>query len=134
MHLLPTVVQLITSINPIILFVKDYEKSLRFYRDTLGLKQTSQEEPEEKFATFDIGGTVFALHGGYDGEVMKEGNIALHFAVEDIKKEVEGLKANGVKFTKEIRKMPWGAYQATFRDPDGNEMDMMQHPKDGPIM
>ena len=124
---------MITSINPIILFVRDYKKSLIFYRDTLGLKLTSLNEPHEEFATFDIGGTVFALHGGYDGEV-KEGNIAIHFVARDIRREVKRLKAKDVKFKKEIRKMPWGACQATFIDPDGNEMDLIQHPKGGPIM
>jgi predicted enzyme related to lactoylglutathione lyase len=123
----------ITSINPIILFVKDYGVSLGFYRDVLGLKLTSQDEPHEEFATFDVGGTVFAIHGGYEG-AAGEGNVALHFAVTDIKEEVERLKSKGVKFTKEVHKMPWGAYQATFVDPDGNEMDMMQHPAGGPIM
>lgn len=124
---------MITSINPVILFVKDYKKSLDFYRNILGLSMTSLDEPEEEFATFDIGGTVFALHGGYEGEA-KEGNVAIHFVTKDIQQEVSGLKSRRVKFTKEIKKMPWGAYQATFADPDGNRMDLMQHPENGPIM
>ena len=124
---------MLTSINPIILFVKDYGKALKFYKETLGLRLTSVEEPEEEFATFDIGGTVFALHGGYDGEI-REGNIALHFVTMDIHNEVERLRAQGVSFTKPIKKMPWGAYQASFVDPEGNEFDLMQHPKGGPIM
>lgn len=112
--------------------MRDYAACLKFYRDILGLKQTSSDEPHEEFATFQVGVTVFALHGGYDGET--EGNVALHFAVEDIETEVKRLQNAGVKFTKPIHRMPWGAYQATFLDPDGNEMDMMQHPKNGPIM
>ena len=125
---------MIRSINPIILFVKDYKKSLQFYKNFLGLKETALKEPgEEEFTTFDVGGTVFALHGGYDGDI-EEGNVAIHFVTNDIRKEVKRLKAIGVKFTKEIKKMHWGAYQATFVDPDGNEMDIMQHPKGGPIM
>ena len=125
---------MITSINPIILFVKDYKRSLSFYRDTLGLKLASSDDPHEEFATFDIGGTVFALHGGYDREIKGDGNIAIHFVTENLEEEVKRLKENGAKFTKEIRKMPWGAHQATFADPDGNEMDLMQHPEGGPIM
>jgi len=123
----------LTSINPVILFVKDYEKAFRFYKDTLGLKLVSAEEPHDEFATFEIGGTVFALHGGYDGEI-REGNIALHFVSSDIRNEVRRLKKKGVNFRKQIRKMPWGALQTTFVDPDGNEFDLIQHPKGGPIM
>jgi predicted enzyme related to lactoylglutathione lyase len=122
-----------SSINPIILFVKEFDASLEFYEKKLGLRRISGEEPEEEFARFDVGGVVFALHGGYEGEV-EEGNIALHFAVVDIRSEVKRLKAKGVKFSRRMRKMPWGAYQTSFVDPDGNEIDMIQHPTGGPVM
>jgi predicted enzyme related to lactoylglutathione lyase len=56
------------------------------------------------------------------------------FVVEEIQKEVRRLKSKGVEFTKEIHKMPWGGYQATFSDSDGNKMNITQHPKGGPIM
>jgi predicted enzyme related to lactoylglutathione lyase len=124
---------MISSINPILLFVKDFDASLEFYQKTLGLRMMSGEETLEGFARFDVGGVVFALHGGYQGEVG-EGNVALHFEVADIRSEVKRLKAKGVKFSGRIRKMPWGAYQASFVDPDGNEMDMIQHPAGGPVM
>lgn len=123
---------MIIAMNPIILFVKDFETSLSFYRNILGLKMTHIVEPHEDFATFDVGGTVFALHGGFKGKVG-EGNVALHFVVKNINAEVKKLKMKGVKFTKRIKKMPWGAYQTSFLDPDGNEMDIIQHPKGGPV-
>ena len=99
----------------------------------MGLQIISLEEQQEEFATFEIGGTVFALHGVYEAKI-RENNVAIHFVVKDIREEVTRLKSKGVEFTKEIHKMPWGAYQATFSDSDGNKMDITQHPEGGPIM
>ncbi len=113
------------AISPIILFVKNFDECYAFYREKLGLKPISPDTPKRKYAAFSVGGTVFALHGGYSGKVG-ETNIALHFAFKDLKSQVKRFKANGVKFAREIELMPWGEYQATFVDPDGNEIDMVQ--------
>jgi len=121
-----------TGISPIILFVKDFKKSLRFYRNILGLKLESMDSPDEEFATFRIGDLVFAIHGGYKGK--RGGPINIHFVVEDIHSAVKKLRTRGVKFIGSIERMPWGAYQTTFVDPDGNQLDIMQHPESGPIM
>ena len=115
---------MIEGLNPIILFVKNYRECVIFYRDKLGLQPTGEEQPHEDFITFLVGGVEFSLHGGYDGS--PKGPIDLHFLTSDINEEVETLKAMGVKFTREPEKMPWGAYQARFVDPDGNEMDLYQ--------
>ncbi len=61
------------GIDPIILFVKDFDLQLAFYRDQVGLKY---KEGSYGWAEFDVAGTVFALHGGYKGHVPKENNVA----------------------------------------------------------
>jgi predicted enzyme related to lactoylglutathione lyase len=113
------------AISPIILFVRSFDECYAFYREKLGLKPISLDSPQREYAAFRVGDTVFALHGGYRGKVG-EANIALHFAFKDLESEVKRLEANGVKFTRDIELMPWGEYQATFVDPDGNEIDMVQ--------
>lgn len=36
------------------------------------------------------------------------------------------LKQKGVKFKAELHEEPWGAKQATFKDPDGNTLEIVQ--------
>ncbi len=115
---------MITSISPVILFVKDFQKALVFYRDKLGLTPSSGEAPHEEFSSFAVGSVEFSIHGGYKGR--KGGPIDIHFLTKDIREEVKRLKENGVSFTRDVEKMPWGAYQATFLDPDGNELELYQ--------
>jgi hypothetical protein len=48
------------------------------------------------------------------------GNTGIAFFAEDPVKEAEGMKARGVKFTREVKKESWGV-NGMFADPDGNE-------------
>ena len=116
---------MITKISPIILFVKNYSECIRFYREVLGLNVQEGSEPTERFATFIVGDVEFSLHAGYEGE--HGGPLNLHFATSDIEAEVARLKKLGVYFSQEIEKMPWGAYEAVIKDPDGNEVEIYQH-------
>lgn len=115
---------MITNISPVILFVKDFQKALVFYRDTLGLTPSSSEATHGEFASFAVGSVGFSIHGGYKGG--KGGPIDIHFLTKDIWEEVKRLKEKGVSFTKDVEMMPWGSYQATFLDSDGNELELYQ--------
>ena len=57
---------------------------------------------------------------------LEPGNsgITLRIPGTDFAAECGALKANGVEFTEEPKKEPWGWY-ATVRDPDGNELFLM---------
>ena len=115
---------MITKISPIILFVKKYNECIRFYKEVLGLSIQKGSEPTERFATFILGDVEFSLHAGYEGD--PGGPLNLHFATSDIEAEVARLKKLGVNFSQEIEKMPWGAYEAVIKDPDGNEVEIYQ--------
>lgn len=117
---------MIMRIEPILLFVRDFERCLAFYRDVVGLRLKSEEDG---YAEFDVGGTTFALHGGYEGEGRSrhgEGPLALHFWTEDIQATVKRLKDKGVKITREPEWMEFGAWEAAFEDPEGNEWGLVQ--------
>ncbi len=111
------------GLDPIILFVKDFDRQLGFYRNTLGLKYKGGSYG---WAEFDVGGTTFALHGGFKGHVPKDNNVAVHFAVKGINELTKRLKTKGVKFTKDVTLEDFGAYQATLEDPEGNEFDLIE--------
>lgn len=115
---------MIERVDPIILFVKDFRRSLAFYRDVLEMRIESLESVHGEFATFRLGNAVFGIHGGYKGK--KGGPIDIHFETNDIHKTVAVLKERGVTFSAPIEKMPWGVHETSFLDPDGNEFDLTE--------
>ncbi len=112
-----------------ILRPSEYERTLSFYRDTLGLA-VAREYP---------GGTVFfagqglievAAHGG-TGEGGFRGAIWLQ--VRDLTAAQTELVLAGVKIAREARQEPWGLHEMWIADPDGTPIVMVQIPEDHPI-
>jgi predicted enzyme related to lactoylglutathione lyase len=50
----------------------------------------------------------------------------LNFAVTDIATTAEVLRGRGVRFVREPSPEPWGGWIATFTDPDGNLVQLLQ--------
>ncbi|WP_214514537.1 VOC family protein [Rhodococcus sp. WY5] len=112
-----------------ILRPSEYERTLSFYRDTLGLA-IAREYP---------GGTVFfagqglievAAHGG-TGEGGFRGAIWLQ--VRDLTAVQTELVLAGVKIAREARQEPWGLHEMWIADPEGTPIVMVQIPEDHPI-
>ncbi|MDI9957422.1 MULTISPECIES: VOC family protein [unclassified Rhodococcus (in: high G+C Gram-positive bacteria)] len=112
-----------------ILRPSEYERTLSFYRDTLGLA-IAREYP---------GGTVFfagqglievAAHGG-TGEGGFRGAIWLQ--VRDLTAVQTELVLAGVKIAREARQEPWGLHEMWIADPDGTPIVMVQIPEDHPF-
>ena len=118
---------MIKKINPIILFVKNFNECISFYRDILGLRLVGASSENSNFATFDVGGTDFSIHGGY--KEKHTGPIQIHFVTDDIYSDVKKMKSLGTIFKEDIKEVPWGGLEATFVDPDGNEIDLYQPKK-----
>src|SRR3990170_5641994 len=85
----------------ICLLVDDFDKSLEFYTDTLGLKIAHQEEG---FAGFKLEGTEMAIFQKDAATAMfpKEhmgsgGGVNIGFLVNDVAKTCEELKTKGVE-------------------------------------
>lgn len=112
-----------------ILRPSEYERTLSFYRDTLGLA-IAREYP---------GGTVFfagqglievAAHGG-TGEGGFRGAIWLQ--VRDLTAAQTELVLAGVKIAREARQEPWGLHEMWIADPDDIPIVLVQIPEDHPI-
>jgi len=106
------------------LLVKDFDKALAFYRDTLGLELNSQDG---KYADFKLEGTSLAIFQKSDAtsmfpaEHMKSGGGAvLAFQVEDVDKTCNELKSKGVEVFEGPKTTSWGQTVAYFKDPDNN--------------
>lgn len=107
------------------LLVDDFEKSLKFYKDTLGLKVKSQEG--KSFAGFDLQGTEMAIFQkeGATTMFLKEhmgngGGVIIGFNVDNLNKACDELKIKGVNIFEGPKTTPWGQKVAYFKDPDGN--------------
>jgi len=117
---------MLKKIMAVWLAVTDLEKSIAFYRDTLGLPLKSTEEG---FADFKIKGAEVALGTKEMIEKTTGQKIIIggprHLilgwdAVEDVDKLYKELKAKGVRFLTKLKTQPWGQRVAYFTDPDGH--------------
>ncbi|PWT99965.1 MAG: hypothetical protein C5B53_04700 [Candidatus Melainabacteria bacterium] len=113
----------IKNLGYVIVYVKDIERGVAFYRDTLGMEVKLDDEG---WVEFDTGAATLALH--VDAKLTgsrSPGQPIPVFCVDDIKHTYESLKKAGVKFEhapKEVCEV--GPNQiglsADFLDPDGN--------------
>lgn len=116
--------------------VSDWEKAMKFYKETLGLTVLFSDE-KMKWAEFTTGetkeqqGAKLAIHktdapqkstaqGTVDG-----GAVAV-FLVDDAVAAKKALEEKGVKFEGEIKEIPQMVKIADFMDPDGNRLELVQ--------
>ena len=113
--------ELIKNVSGITLRVKSMVRSLRFYRDVLGLKLVFGGE-ESSFSSFDIGGTYFNLELSHEVDTVW-GRIVLH--CEDVDDVHAYLISKGYD-APEPKNAPWGERFFHVRDPDGHELSIAQ--------
>lgn len=103
--------------------VSDRKKSLRWYRQKLGLEVVDQDA---HWVTVGSKRRGIRLHLCQTTEFdpkgkLEPGNSGILFMVDgDIEKAYRDLKRRGVKFANPPKKMDWGWF-CSFLDPDGNE-------------
>lgn len=107
------------------LLVNDFDKSLKFYKDAMGLKVKSQEG--KQFAGFDLMGTEMAIFQKDGATAMfpkkymgDGGGVSIGFQVKDLNKTVKELKSKGIEIFEGPKTTPWGQKVAYFKDPDNN--------------
>ena len=105
--------------------VSDMQRSVEFYRDTLGIPLKFQSPDWTEFLT---GTATLALHGGGvksttppTGDPSKQaGSCSIGFNVEDVDKTYEELKAKGINFVMPpTQREGEGIKLAVCIDPDG---------------
>lgn len=108
----------------------DYERTLAFYRDGLGLA-IAREYP---------GGTVFfagqsllevAAHGGSESPTTFDG--ALWLQVRDIDSAATELESRDIPIERAAKKEPWGLVELWLRDPDRVPIVLVEVPAGHPI-
>jgi catechol 2,3-dioxygenase-like lactoylglutathione lyase family enzyme len=104
-----------------------FPEMVRFYRDTLGLHPRSVRSD---FVNFDWRGVRLSVgvHDWIHGRSRDALRIMINLTVGDIRAVHQRLAAAGVGFTRVPEREDWGGWVATFADPDGNTLQLMQLP------
>ena len=136
-----------SKIGHVGLTVSDLERSLRFYRDLLGLKEIDRNEfaeasfgkltnnPGAHIRTAMLGSGALLLqlveyvHGG--GERMRldhrnAGTPHLSFQVEDLDRTFEEMRRRGVEITSDIVPITREIRSFYVADPDGVPVELME--------
>ena len=97
-----------------------------FYRDTIGLPSRDEVAPGACGAGAAMLG--FGTHDDTQGPAAEPARFLVDLVVADAKAERERLEASGVEFIRKEGVEEWGGTISTFRDPDGNIVQLMQLP------
>ena len=109
----------------------DYQKTLTFYRDALGLAIARE-----------YGGGTVVYAGQSLIELAGHGSSAagappfpgaLWLQVRDLAATQDELRDRGVDIAREARREPWGLHEMHVSDPDGVTLIFVQVPDDHPL-
>ncbi|ADG97086.1 Glyoxalase/bleomycin resistance protein/dioxygenase [Segniliparus rotundus DSM 44985] len=113
-----------------ILYPSDYEGSLRFYRDVLGLA-VFREYPGG--TVFFAGGGLIELAGHGESAPPEPGKAsAVYLQVRDVYAAERELRAAGAEIEREAKQEPWGLHELRVRDPQGTLLILAHVPEDHP--
>ena len=103
-------------------YVSDMERSIRFYRDTLGFRLVSRDV----VARFDVDGVLFELVPAPDKSALRcAGNARLCLQAGDVEQALKALRAKGAHTSPAQRKA--SGVLGSVEDPDGNEICLWQY-------
>jgi catechol 2,3-dioxygenase-like lactoylglutathione lyase family enzyme len=110
------------------IYVKDVNRALAFYRDLLGFKliEDFRYDGTPVYARLRApgGDGTIALHqAGASASLVSEG-VRLYFEVPNLDDFCRRLMAKGFYITQMPRQMEWGWRHAYLNDPDGHEISL----------
>jgi CreA protein len=103
-------------------WVRDMDVAVSFYTQVLDLDLVRREGGE--WAEFEAGPIRLALHGSEHPEV---GGGTAVFRVPDLDAARWQLEERGARFDDHVGEVPGFARFATFRDPDGNALQLIEY-------
>lgn len=110
-----------------------YAAMRRFYLETLGLEPRRDRDGHLSVAWGappDDVRFIVAAHHEVDGPTHEPLRIMLNLLVRDIHATAQRLQAGGVTFSRRPEQESWGGWIATFQDPDGNTLQLLQPAED----
>ncbi len=116
------------TFNHAMIYCKDVERGMAFYRDLMGFKLIEDFRYEGKpvYARLRApgGDGTIALHQAGPGASLASEGVRLYFEVRELDDFCRKLMQKGFYITQMPRMMPWGWRHAYLNDPDGHEISL----------
>lgn len=120
------------KVSAVRIFVNDIVGAKAFYVDTLGLQLTSFASEHGVMVlsdrVLDILVEQVPNTASSEDQALTGRSTGISFEVEDIAHTVRHLLGLSVQFTSMPEKQYWGGQLATFKDSDGNELQLVEAP------
>ena len=116
----------------VLLHPKDFERSLRFYSESLGL------HIYREWGSGSNRGVVFFLGGGFlelsgSSHTTANENVGLWLQVRDVDAVGDALKETREDVIELPTDKPWGLREMQIRDPDGLRIVIVEEPENHPL-
>src|SRR6266567_4073458 len=116
------------TFNHAMIYVKDVDRGLRFYRDLLGFKliEDFRYDGTAVYARLRApgGDGTIAIHQAGPGASLASEGVRLYFEVRDLDDFCHKLIKKDFFITQMPRMMEWGWRHAYLNDPDGHEISL----------
>ncbi len=116
------------TFNHAMVYSRDVQRALGFYRDLLGFKLVDEFRHEGKpvYARLRApgGDGTLALHLADAATSLASDGVRLYFEIRELEDFCRKLAAKGFYITQMPRMMPWGWRHAYLNDPDGHEISL----------
>jgi lactoylglutathione lyase len=115
---------MIKRIATVAVYVEDQQKAKEFWTEKVGFEVVAEHPMGPNAFWLEVAPkgaqSALVLHPKSMMKDWNEKKASIVFETDDIFGTYEKMKANGVEFSGEPQKMPWGTF-AIFKDLDGNE-------------
>jgi catechol 2,3-dioxygenase-like lactoylglutathione lyase family enzyme len=116
------------TFNHAMIYAKDVQRALDFYREWMGFKLIEDFRYEGKVVYARLrapgGDGTIALHQAGPGASVASEGVRLYFEVRDLDEFCRKLQRRGFYFTQLPTMMPWGWRHAYLNDPEGHEISL----------
>ena len=136
---------MIKTIEAIVIMVNDLQKSVEFYTDVLGFSISNKIDMAEvglsavfvemdgsRIGLMNYKGKKIPKRSDIDKIKLGESSIPINdhltFSVDDIEDTTTELKGKGVVFDLEPIQVEGGIKVAMFKDPEGVQIELVEHP------
>jgi catechol 2,3-dioxygenase-like lactoylglutathione lyase family enzyme len=118
----------IERLSYLTLWAVRFDETKKLYREILGMPVV-EENPN--FVMFNTKSSRLAFHKLAKGPKLDRLTVELHLEVNDVDEVYNSLQRKGVKFDEKPANMPWGTRIASFRDPEGYQVEIVGPLKEG---
>ena len=116
------------TFNHAMIYCKDVQRALDFYRGWMGFKLLDDFKYEGKVVYARMhapgGDGTIALHQAGPGASVSSDGVRLYFEVRELDDFCRRLQKRGFYFTQLPTMMPWGWRHAYLNDPEGHEISL----------